>query len=68
MQRHFGEDIRREVVERLVPRYFRQAVAEKGIDPLLAPEVEMAKVESGTGDDVHRPGRGPAGNRAAQLS
>jgi len=49
VQRHFGDDIRREVVERLVPRYFRQAVAEKGIDPLLAPEVEMAKVETGTG-------------------
>ncbi len=49
VQRHFGDDIRREVVERLVPRYFRQAVAEKGIDPLLAPEVEMAKVESGAG-------------------
>nr|AGC72424.1 cell division trigger factor [uncultured bacterium A1Q1_fos_2037] len=49
VQRHFGDDIRREVVERLVPRYFRQAVAEKGIDPLLAPEVEMAKVETGAG-------------------
>ena len=49
VQRHFGDDIRREVVERLVPRYFRQAVAEKGIDPLLAPEVEMATVETGTG-------------------
>ena len=49
VQRHFGDDIRREVVERLVPRYFRQAVAEKGIDPLLPPEVEMAKVETGTG-------------------
>ena len=49
VQRHFGDDIRRQVVERLVPRYFRQAVAEKGIDPLLAPEVEMAKVETGSG-------------------
>ena len=49
VQRHFGDDIRREVVERLVPRYFRQAVAEKGIDPLLAPEVEMAPVQAGTG-------------------
>lgn len=49
VQRHFGEEIRREVVERLVPRYFRQAAAEKGIDPLLPPEVELAKVETGTG-------------------
>ncbi len=49
VQRHFGDDIRREVVERLVPRYFRQAVAEKGIDPLLAPEVEMAPVQTGAG-------------------
>lgn len=49
VQRHFGDDIRRQVVERLVPRYFRQAVAEKGIDPLLAPEVEMAPVQAGTG-------------------
>jgi trigger factor len=49
VQRHFGDDIRRQVVERLVPRYFRQAVAEKAIDPLGAPEVEMAKVEGGAG-------------------
>ncbi|MEO7795873.1 MAG: trigger factor [Thermoanaerobaculia bacterium] len=49
VQRHFGDDIRREVVERLVPRYFRQAAAEKGIDPLSAPEVELAKVEGGAG-------------------
>lgn len=49
VQRHFADEIHREVVERLVPRYFRQAAAEKGIDPLLAPEVEMAKVETGAG-------------------
>lgn len=49
VQRHFADEIHREVVERLVPRYFRQAAAEKGIDPLLAPEVEMAKVETGSG-------------------
>lgn len=49
VRRHFGEEIQREVVERLVPRYFRQAAAEKGIDPLLPPEVELSKVETGTG-------------------
>ena len=49
VRRHFGDEIQREVVERLVPRYFRQAAAEKGIDPLLPPEVEMSKVETGTG-------------------
>jgi len=49
VRRHFGDQIQREVVERLVPRYFRQAAAEKGIDPLLPPEVEMSKVETGSG-------------------
>ncbi|MEO8274725.1 MAG: trigger factor [Thermoanaerobaculia bacterium] len=49
VRRHFSDEIEREVVERLVPRYFRQAAAEKGIDPLLPPEVELAKIETGTG-------------------
>jgi trigger factor len=49
VRRHFNDEIQREVVERLVPRYFRQAAAEKGIDPLLPPEVELAKVETGSG-------------------
>lgn len=49
VEKRFGDDIRREVVERLVPRYFRQAVAEKGIEPLLTPEVEMSKIETGAG-------------------
>lgn len=38
VRRHFGPDIRQEVLERLVPRYWRQAAAEKGIEPLTPPE------------------------------
>ncbi len=39
VRQRFGEDIEREVVERLVPRYWKQAEAESELDPLLAPEL-----------------------------
>ncbi|MGE0641409.1 MAG: trigger factor [Thermoanaerobaculia bacterium] len=41
VRKHFGREIEQEVVERLVPRYWRQAAAEKGIEPLTAPEVSV---------------------------
>jgi trigger factor len=40
VRRRFQKDIEHEVVERLVPRYWRQAQAESEIEPLLPPEVE----------------------------
>lgn len=36
----FKEEIDQEVVDRLVPRYFEQALAEKELEPLIAPRVE----------------------------
>jgi trigger factor len=47
VRRHFGEDIRREVMERLVPRYWRQAAAESGIQPLRSPRVEALDFKDG---------------------
>ena len=41
VRRHFGEEIDQEVLERLVPRYWRQAVAEKSLEPLAPPEVRV---------------------------
>ncbi|MBZ0153971.1 MAG: trigger factor family protein, partial [Planctomycetes bacterium] len=35
------------VLERLVPRYWRQAVAEKGIDALTPPEVRDVHLHDG---------------------
>jgi trigger factor len=43
VRQRFAEEIEREVVERLLPRYWRQAQAEASIDPLLPPEVEEVK-------------------------
>ncbi len=40
VRRHFGKEIDQEVVERLVPRYWRQAQAEAELEPLLAPDVD----------------------------
>lgn len=40
VKRRYGKDIEHEVVERLLPRYWRQAQAESSIEPLLPPEVE----------------------------
>jgi trigger factor len=41
VRRHFGQEIDQEVLERLVPRYWRQAVAEKSLEPLAPPEVRV---------------------------
>src|SRR5947209_19428015 len=40
VRRRFQKDIEKEVVERLLPRYWHQAQEESAIDPLLPPEVE----------------------------
>jgi trigger factor len=47
VRRHFGDEIRRELIDRLIPRYWRQAAAEKGIDPLGAPAVEEIDLRDG---------------------
>lgn len=40
VRRRFAEEIEQEVKERLLPRYWRQAQAEKSLEPLLPPEVD----------------------------
>jgi len=48
VRRRFAKDIEREVVDRLLPRYWRQAQAESEIEPLLPPEVdEVGELEPG---------------------
>ncbi len=47
VRRHFGKEIDQEVLERLVPRYWRQAAAEKGIDALLPPRVGDVDLAAG---------------------
>jgi|CXWL01.1.fsa_nt_gi trigger factor len=39
VQRRFAEEIRKEVLDRLVPRYWKQAQAEKKLEPMLPPSV-----------------------------
>lgn len=43
VRQRFAKDIEREVVDRLLPRYWKQAQAESSIDPLLPPEVEEVR-------------------------
>lgn len=43
IRRRFSEDIDREVVERLLPRFWQKAREENEIDPLLPPEVDEVK-------------------------
>jgi trigger factor len=43
VRQRFAKDIEREVIERLLPRYWRQAQAESSIEPLLPPEVDEVK-------------------------
>jgi trigger factor len=48
VRRRFAKEIEHEVVDRLLPRYWRQAQAEAELDPLMPPEVdEVRDVESG---------------------
>ncbi len=48
VQKRFGDEIRKEVIDRLVPRYWHQAQAESGLEPLLTPSVEQVDYEGGS--------------------
>lgn len=48
VRQHFADDIERDVVERLVPRYWKQAEAESELDLLLAPQVGSVDFEFGS--------------------
>ncbi len=43
----YKDDIRQETLERLVPRYWHQAEAEAGLEPLLAPKISQVEQEPG---------------------
>jgi trigger factor len=43
VRQRYAQEIERDVVERLLPRYWRQAQAEASLDPLMPPEVEEVK-------------------------
>ncbi len=45
VRQRFRQEIQQEVVERLVPRYWNQAQAEKQLDPLGGPRVEKVDFE-----------------------
>lgn len=47
VSKRFAEDIDKEVVERLVPRYWHQAAAEQQLQPLLQPTVDEVTNEPG---------------------
>ncbi|MCH9652078.1 MAG: trigger factor [Deltaproteobacteria bacterium] len=47
VQRRFKDEIEKEVVERLLPRYWRQAEAESGLEPLLPPQVDEVELKPG---------------------
>jgi trigger factor len=47
VQQRFRQDIEREVVDRLVPRYWHQAEAESDLDPMTPPKVEQVDLQQG---------------------
>ncbi len=47
VHKRFQEEIRQEVLDRLLPRYWHQAQAEKDLDPMLPPKVEEVELEPG---------------------
>ena len=48
IERQFREEIEHQLVERLVPRYWKQAAAERQIDPLSPPEIAGVEVAKGS--------------------
>lgn len=49
VERKFKSDIDQEVIDRLVPRYWRQAEAEKQLEPLSAPTLDDVDLVPGEG-------------------
>lgn len=47
IRKRFKEEIKQEVIERLVPRYWHQAEAEKSLDAVTAPQIKELKLEDG---------------------
>ena len=47
VKKKFAGEIEQELLDRLVPRYWKQAEAESGLDPLLAPQVDDVEVNPG---------------------
>ncbi|MEM6454529.1 MAG: trigger factor, partial [Acidobacteriota bacterium] len=47
IRKRFADEVQREVLDRLIPRYWHQAQAEKGLEPLLAPDITDLTYESG---------------------
>jgi trigger factor len=45
---HFADDVRREVVEHLIPDVYRQALTEARIDPVNEPDLQDLKLEENT--------------------
>lgn len=49
VRKKYKEGIEKEVVERLVPRYWRQAEAESELHPLMAPTIDEVDFQPGSG-------------------
>src|SRR5262245_16366024 len=47
IRQRFGEELKSELVEQLVPRYFRQAVARQGLTPVSQPRVTDMHLHEG---------------------
>jgi trigger factor len=47
VKKKFAGEIEQELLDRLVPRYWKQAEAESGLDPLLTPQVDDIHVNPG---------------------
>jgi trigger factor len=47
VKRHFGQDIRGEVIKKLVPEAYQQAVREESVQPLGQPSLQNLKAEEG---------------------
>lgn len=47
VRQRFAEELRSDVIEELVPRYFREAVAKQGLEPVSQPRVSDLRLNEG---------------------
>ena len=47
VRQRYAKEVEQQVKDRLLPRYWRQAQAEKSLEPLLPPEVEVDELKPG---------------------
>ena len=67
IRQRFSEDIKSELVEHLIPRYFRQETEKQHLVPVSQPQVTDLDLDERQANAVQGEFRGPAGDRRDRV-